>query len=287
MASKAQELEQRFAALTLENRLPHAILLEGGNPQDVLRLAKKIASMAVCTDPAKRPCGKCPACTKAKAGHPDIQLIEEADKKRKTISVDRIRRLREDAIVKPNEAIRKVYLIPKADTMTREAQNALLKLLEEPPSYAVFLLLCTKATELLPTIRSRTQIFSLEENPVLGVSAAEQAAAIAAAIPSKDPTALLFAAAPLIKGKDREKVQLVFSGLELILRDCIVRRAGGTTLISGADETVEQLHRAISQRKLMAALELLETASFQNERNCNLALLITCLCAKLHRLVNH
>lgn len=285
MDPKAKDIQARFSALALEHRFPHAILLEGGNSRDLLALAKQIAMTAVCEDPGKKPCAKCIHCRKAKDGnHPDVITVEEKDKKRKSISVDLMRWVREDAVVKPNEGTKKVYIIPKADTMTREGQNALLKILEEPPAYAVFLLLCTSATAMLATIRSRTQIFSLEERPVLTGNTTELAETISAAIAASAEAELLLALAPLIKAKDREKFQDVLCGMELILRDCCVTRAGGRGLLSGAESCVETLCRKLSHKQLLKVLEEIQKTRGLNERNLNLALLVTCFCAHLRQI---
>lgn len=284
MDSRADDIRRRFSSLALEGRFPHAILLEGGNSRELLALAKHIAMTAVCIDPKKKPCTKCSHCQKAKGNnHPDIITVEEPDKKRKTISVDLIRWVREDVIVRPNESQRKVYVIPKADTMTREGQNALLKVLEEPPSYAVFVLLCSNATAMLPTIRSRAQVYSLEVQPDVTDSAAAIAEAISRAMVLPTEGDLLLAAAPLIKGKDREKLNAVLQGLELLFRDCIAQRSGSATCLSGNDDCVSLLCRTLSKRRLLSLLEEVQQIRTYNDRNLNLALLITCLCSHLHQ----
>lgn len=285
MEPQAAAIQNRFASLALDRHLPHAVLLKGGDNRALLALAKQLVLIAVCSDETKKPCGKCAHCKKAKDGnHPDVVFVEEPDKKRKTISVDLIRWVREDAIVRPNEADRKIYVIPKADTMTREAQNALLKVLEEPPAYAMFLLLCANDTDLLPTIRSRTQLYALEAQPVLTGNTMEMARAIALAISAPTEAELLLASAPLVKAKDREKLRDVLSGLELILRDCCVRRAGGQALVSDSDNCVETLCKKISHRRLLGMLEEVQRTSDLNDRNLSLPLLITCLCAHLRQL---
>ena len=126
--------------------------------------AGDIAAAAVCSGPEPRPCRQCRHCRKAAQGiHPDIITVDrlEDDKGRpkREIGVDQIRALAADACILPNEAGRKVYIIREAETMNIPAQNAALKLLEEPPLGAVFLLCTTNPSQLLPTVRSRcTQI---------------------------------------------------------------------------------------------------------------------------------
>ncbi|MBQ1282001.1 MAG: hypothetical protein IIY16_07135 [Oscillospiraceae bacterium] len=93
-------------------------------------------------------------------GHPDVLFVDGGDKPR-SFGVDLVRMVRSDARIRPNEADRKVYILAQAHNMTEQAQNALLKILEEPPGYAVFLLTCESAQQLLPTVRSRAVTISL------------------------------------------------------------------------------------------------------------------------------
>ena len=101
------------------------------------------------------PCLSCAGCRKAEGGiHPDIVRVGDDGK---DISVAQVRALRADAYIRPNEAERKVYILENAQTMNASAQNAMLKLLEEGPAYAAFLLLTDNAAALLPTVRSRCE----------------------------------------------------------------------------------------------------------------------------------
>jgi hypothetical protein len=113
----------------------------------------------------------CAHCNKASRGiHPDIIVVDKTGKKREIV-VDQIRELRRDAIVVPNEAAKKVYIISGADSMNINAQNALLRILEEPPSHAVFILSTDTPSELLPTVRSRC----IELKAVTGASSRDAA----------------------------------------------------------------------------------------------------------------
>ncbi len=114
-----------------------------------------LAASAVCSAPSGRPCGRCPHCRKALAGiHPDIQRFTR-EKDRRQFSVDAVRRMRSEAYVIPTEAAGKAFIAEGADTMNPSAQNALLKVLEEPPAGTVFLLQCENPGRFLETIRSR------------------------------------------------------------------------------------------------------------------------------------
>ena len=100
------------------------------------------------------PCGKCLSCIQAQSGNqPDIITITHA--KPASIGVDEIRRMRADLQIKPYSNARKIYIIPDAEKLTLQAQNALLKTLEEPPEYAVIILIANGVVSFLPTILSR------------------------------------------------------------------------------------------------------------------------------------
>lgn len=133
----------------------HAYIIWGGRETDRLECAQKLAQAIVCTAQGERPCMSCCHCVKASRHiHPDIITIDWNPETR-TIYVDQIRTLREDAVIMPNEAQKKVYIISHADAMNVSAQNAILKLLEEPPESAGFILVAENSAELLPTVRSR------------------------------------------------------------------------------------------------------------------------------------
>lgn len=141
-------------------KLPHAIIIEGESGQGKSKLAEYLISAAVCNGNEK-PCGECKGCHLADAGtHPDIIRVAPEDKK-KNISVEQIRKLREEAYIRPQLSPTKVFLIDKADTMNENSQNALLKILEEPPGNALFLLLTESKNALLDTTNSRCILFSL------------------------------------------------------------------------------------------------------------------------------
>lgn len=143
-----------------ENRIPHAILLEGDKGTGRHTLMRFLSRAAVC-DGENPPCGVCRGCHLAQIGtHPDITVIAPEDGK-KNITVPQIRALRTEAYVKPHMADRRVFVIDKADSMNEQAQNALLKVLEEPPADIIFILIAESAAALLDTIISRCTVLSL------------------------------------------------------------------------------------------------------------------------------
>ena len=140
-------------------RFSHAYIITG-SPENAEREARDLAAAMLCARGGGRPCGECPSCRKVRLGiHPDILVTERQKdgqgKPRQEIYVDQIREISASAAVLPNEAERKLYVIRDAGTMNPAAQNALLKLLEEPPEFDAFLLLAENEDQLLETVRSR------------------------------------------------------------------------------------------------------------------------------------
>lgn len=141
----------------------HAYILNGERGSGKKLLANLFAMSLQCQDRAENgeACGKCQSCKQAKSGNqPDI--IRVIHEKPNTISVDDIRtQVNNDIVIKPYSSRYKIYIIPEADLMSVQAQNALLKTIEEPPEYAVIMLLTENAETLLPTIRSRCVMMKL------------------------------------------------------------------------------------------------------------------------------
>ena len=144
-----------------QDKVSHAYILNGPKGSGKKLLAKLFAQELQCENNGDEPCNKCHSCRQAMSGnHPDI--IRVTHEKPNSISVDEIRvQINEDIQVKPYNGKYKIYIVPDADLMTVQAQNALLKTIEEPPSYAVIFLLTENADSLLPTICSRCVMLKL------------------------------------------------------------------------------------------------------------------------------
>lgn len=176
--------------LAIPQPLSHAYIITGGNGASRRAFARRLTAAYLC-EHGPLPCGACRHCKKAAADiHPDVSLISLLEDKREIV-VGQARALRSDVFVQPNEAERKVYLIDPADTMNDESQNALLKVLEDGPDYAAFLLLCANAGQLLSTIRSRCETLTLPpEEEAVDPVLAQRAEELAKHLLDSDETAL-------------------------------------------------------------------------------------------------
>ncbi len=134
----------------------HAIIIEGERGCGKKTLARAMAAAMLCPHfdaAANRACGRCPSCLKVLDGtHPDVAFIGEGSR---TITVDEIRAVRTAAGVRPNEADVRVFVVCDGQNMTVQAQNALLKVLEEPPRGVRFIITCDNRSRMLETIVSR------------------------------------------------------------------------------------------------------------------------------------
>ncbi len=162
---------ERLSAALARNRLPHGLIFGGPPGVGKRTTALAIAMAQLCADEPGRGCGRCLECSQVAAGtHPDLFIEDLAAARRErpaasTLSIDQIRRLRSQLALTPARGRAKVGIIEPAERLTADAQNALLKTLEEPPGHATLLLVTTAPRELLATIRSRAQTWSFGPLP--------------------------------------------------------------------------------------------------------------------------
>ena len=144
-------LKDNLTAALTRGRISHFYLISGPEGSGKKTLARLLGAAMHCRE-AGKPCLRCPACRKVMNDtHPDY--ITVTDPEHKAVAVRIVRQIREDMFIRPNEGERKIYVFPQE--LNTEGQNALLKILEEPPAYGVFLLLTDNPEKLLPTVRSR------------------------------------------------------------------------------------------------------------------------------------
>ena len=145
-------LARRLRRAAQGGALPHAIIFSGSG--DRMAAARFAAAAMECQAETGRPCLQCRQCRKVMEDiHPDVQTVQDLD--HRELPVDLLRRLRQDAYIRPNDGAAKVYIFPDCDALNQRDQNVLLKLVEEGPPYAAFLFCAETAATLLPTIRSR------------------------------------------------------------------------------------------------------------------------------------
>lgn len=150
------------SAMILNKKIPHAIIIEGVKGLGKKTLAKFLAKACLCEE--NTPCLNCKSCHLIDVGtHPDCQTVEP---EKSTIKVEKIRELRLEAFMSPMQSDGRVFIINDAHTMNLNAQNALLKVLEEPPKNVTFILLTKSASFLLETIRSRCVLLTLAPVPL-------------------------------------------------------------------------------------------------------------------------
>ena len=156
-------LKENMAQSLEKQHISHFYLISGPKGSGKHTLARLLAAAIMCRG-GKRPCMVCPSCRKIRDGnHPDFITVDDPEKK--TVPVDLIRQARADMYVRPNESDYKIYLFPRAQDMGLPGQNALLKVLEEPPKYGIFLLLTDNPDKLLPTVRSRCTELKMQALP--------------------------------------------------------------------------------------------------------------------------
>lgn len=270
----------------------HFYLISGPKGSGKHTLARLLSAAMVCTGENK-PCGVCSHCRKALSGnHPDCITVDDPEKR--YVPVELVRSARSDMFVQPNEAAKKVYLFPRGQDMRIESQNALLKVLEEPPSYGVFLLLSDNPEALLPTVRSRCVELNLKALDGAELTAAlkkrcptagEEAIAAAAqqsggflgqalerleneaqddekdlafveSYAAKDAYALAKLLVPLEKTK-RDSIIPIFQGWSALVKNALLCRGGAGLLTAAA----QKLMARRSPAELMKAAQALDKAA--------------------------
>ena len=241
---------ERYFARAEENSGPgHAFLLEGEDPGALLETAGRIARRVQCEKGTG--CGTCASCRAALSGnHPDI--ITVTHEKPDTLSVGEIRRqLVDDMEIRPYRSTRKIYLVPDAGKMNPQAQNALLKTLEEPPAYGMILLLADNRNRFLPTVLSRLVVLRADEAENEGEEDAEAPGSarligLLRRLQTADAAELAKAAVDLkAEGVSAEEA---FELLTSLWRDELIVKAGGKTKLyfPEAADMLEDWARALS-----------------------------------------
>jgi DNA polymerase-3 subunit delta' len=156
-----EQIKEHLQTAIAQKKVSHAYIFQGEQGTGKRLLADVFASTLQCEEGGINPCGACKSCIQAQSGnHPDIIWVSH---KKQSVSVDDIReQVNNDMGIKPYSGRWKIYIISDADTMGTEAQNALLKTIEEPPTYGMVILLVENINHLLPTILSRCVVLNLK-----------------------------------------------------------------------------------------------------------------------------
>ena len=315
-----EKVIDRLSKLMESGRFPHALIIEGEEGIGKKTLAKDIACALVCRGNDK-PCGECSQCKKAiGAIHPDISEYIPAGTAN-SFHVDTVRNIINDAYVQPNEADYKIYILANAHCMNQNAQNALLKILEEPPKYVVFILTTNSKSALLSTVLSRSVCVSLEgvdieraanhitshcENVDYNTAKTVETfnGNIGKAIDSlqdSKTSELVDVCNKICKAlatsneyemmtlcsvfqKDRQGVVFACDLLKSIFRDALF--AGESSEhISGQEESAALLKSSLSRQSLIKLINTCDELKSTALSNANNALLITKFCYSLNRAI--
>lgn len=307
--------KEKLLSEIASGKLSHAYLIEGGEGCGKTYFARFAAAAVLCTGD-KPPCGKCPSCVKALAGsHPDLFYF--SPDKKASMGVETVRDIKKSLFFMPNDGDRKVYIIDDAQKMTVQAQNALLKFIEEPPASVLFFIVADKKESLLPTVVSRTRIISLapsdnadirrflmSESKKSGGEQIDEAINMAEGSPGKAlkllcrdfsrqrqlcldfmpvlvSTSKSDAMAFLLSMKlNRDGVKEFFTLLMTALADVMNARFGRATRLLSRDAAAEYA-KSITDRKNAYLFDLATEAVVRAGENANINLLLMTFVAKL------
>lgn len=262
------------------NRIPHGVVLESKRPELLQKYSLMLSKWAVCRSDVK-PCVQCVQCRKVESGnHPDIYTAQLSGKS-EVVNVEEIRNICSDAYIKPNEADIKVYIIPNADKMQHQAQNAFLKILEEPPQNILFILCCKSSQMLLGTIRSRVTVYNLDQSDNnIGddntQKALEKAQQIANAIPLSKGYELLRSVGSVT---DRNFAKMVMEQLLILVSNSLKAKVLYAQY-SSAEKTLADKMDTVN---LMNLINIITTAKIKLNSNINMNLFSAWFCAEIRR----
>lgn len=274
---------ERIYVAANKGTLPHGILVECTNEQAGLELARYVASCLVCGG-ADKPCGVCSNCQKSqKNGHPDIFETDGIKGKSKNFSVDAVREIRSDALILPNESDCKVYILKNGQNMNEQAQNALLKILEEPPKNVYFIIVTQTKSAMLETVLSRVSVYSLTcEDGEIDERTKECVKGFIKALLCIDELRLMEQTA--VFQKDSRLARDILVLLSEVFRDALVKKSGFSRAFR-FNEEVLLLCGAFTSKSLLQLINVCNELIESVDRNCNNNLLTIRMCYEFKRAI--
>ena len=317
-----KEAVERITTQISSKKFPHALMLVGEKGIGKSVFADYVCKLLLC-EGESAPCSECAPCKKIEKGiHPDIFKIYPEGKS-ETIGVKTIAPIKEHIYIKPNDAAYKIFIIYSAERMNRFAQNALLKMIEEPPEDTFFIFTCQNAQALLPTVRSRVSMISISaatESEIIDelsirfadkakfeiekaakmsggnigraidiLSNSETGALyedlenIAKALCDKDRASLCLALAPYSKKK--EKALEMAKLLKLVFRDVCAGRSAENEYLSGSETAVKTLLTYVNLKSALEAIDACDEFMRMVEGNAYLPLTLTALEIRLGEII--
>ena len=275
-----KENEALVRELVGAGRIPHTIIIEGGDSEERVNAAVLLATGALCKEQG-RPCLSCPACQKAlKDAHPDF-FIPKPSKGLKS-GILSLKDLRDNYLaqmsVRPNEADIKVFLFRDADKLLREdAQNALLKTIEEPPQNLLFIFTAESAKSMLLTVRSRARVITLRHTFSTDSDSEQAASSVIDGMISLYEYDML---KTLSSFKDKQSMTAALGVFVEKLRQALSFYSG----LSTTDPEVKKLTRKLDRARILALIEVTDQAVRKLKTNINLQLLQTWLSSQYRRI---
>lgn len=279
--TKVNQLYNQVSMSVAQGTFPHGILIECQNEVEGEAFASYIANCLVCRGNQK-PCGVCPDCVKTQGkGHPDIFTTDGKKGKSNTFSVDAIREIRDDAFIIPNESDKKIYVLKNGQNMNEQSQNAILKILEEPPSYVFFIIVTTSKSTMLETVLSRVQVFSLlSDEEKITDKEMTIVKNMVSAIMNVNEIDLMEQTAVFVK--NNQLARTILSLLTEVFRDALVIKSGFSREFRFSKES-ETLSNGLTSKSLMNLITVCDDLINSIDRNCNNNLLVVRMCYEFKR----
>lgn len=283
-------LRAQLEPLISGRKLPHAIIIECEDQELGMRLARLLAQARLCTCPHPLS-GECEVCRIVENGtHPDIVEVQGSGKTG-AIPVDTIRQLHTYGSLVPELADGIVYLLRSGDLMLKPAQNAFLKLFEEPPANVTFIITCQTSAKLLETIRSRAYLLrmAVPDSTAAAESQLTEAAGelLLSLLSAKEADTLMLAARWSRSGKEgpnaRRELTAVLGEMRSIARQALVIGSGAGEILHDPHPAAGELAKNLSPARIEQIMGELPDLEQSIRNNASLSLVTCALCVRLRK----